>query len=215
MAQLFPRWTNKTPLYALFGFGACATLCIFFLYYYGSPRNTDVGYRPDQPVAYSHKLHAGDLAMDCRYCHWGVDKAAHANIPSTKTCMNCHALIGTDSEKLLPLRESWANKTPIHWVRVHKIPDYAYFNHAAHVNIGIGCISCHGNIAEMDKVIQVQSLSMGWCLECHRHPDKQLRPVYEMTNMNWIEPADHATFVRNWKIEKQITPPVDCSGCHR
>lgn len=215
MAQLFPRWTNKTPLYTIIGLTASLVIIIFLFWYYGSPKNTDVGYRPDQPIDYSHKLHAGDLGIDCRYCHWGVDKSPHANVPSTKTCMNCHTLVGTDNEKLLPVRESWATKEPIQWVRVHKVPDYAYFDHSAHVNAGVGCISCHGNVAEMEKVIQVEPLSMSWCLDCHRNPDEQLRPVSEVTNMNWVKPSDHKQFVENWKKEKNINPPVDCSGCHR
>mgnify|MGYP002642020943 CR=1 FL=1 len=215
MAQLFPRWTNKTPLYFVVGLVLATTALIFLIWYYGSPKYTDVGYRPDQPVDYSHKLHAGDLGIDCRYCHWGVESSAHANVPSTKTCMNCHTLVGTDNEKLLPVRESWANKEPIQWVRVHKVPDYAYFNHAAHVNAGVGCITCHGNVAEMEKVMQTESLSMKWCLDCHRAPDDHLRPVSEVTNMDWTPPANHATFVQKWKQEKNINPPVDCSGCHR
>lgn len=215
MAQLFPRWTNKTPLYILIGLVLLAIFTIALLWYYGSPKYTDVGYRPDQPVAYSHKLHAGDLGMDCRYCHWAVEASAHANVPSTKTCMNCHQIIGTDNERLLPVRESWATKVPIEWIRVHKVPDYAFFDHSAHVNAGVGCTSCHGNVAQMVKVIQTETLSMGWCLNCHREPDEHLRPPDEVTNMNWVKPADHATFVENWKTEKNINPPVDCSGCHR
>ena len=215
MAQLFPRWTNKTPLYLVVGLVLGTTALIFLIWYYGSPKYTDVGYRPDQPVDYSHKLHAGDLGIDCRYCHWGVESSAHANVPSTKTCMNCHTLVGTDNEKLLPVRESWANKEPIQWVRVHKVPDYAYFNHAAHVNAGVGCITCHGNVAEMERVMQTESLSMKWCLDCHRAPDDHLRPVSEVTNMNWTPLTNHATFVQKWKQEKNINPPVDCSGCHR
>ncbi len=215
MAQLFPRWTNKTPIYALIGVVVAAILLILIIWYYGSPRYTDVGYKPEQPVAYSHKMHAGDLGIDCRYCHWGVEKSPHANVPSTKTCMNCHTLVGADNDKLMPVRESWANKTPIQWVRVHKTPDYAYFDHAAHVNAGVGCISCHGKVTEMEKITQVEPLSMSWCLDCHRNPDEHLRPVSEVTNMNWTPPADHADFVKRWKKEKNIKPPVDCSGCHR
>ena len=215
MAQLFPRWTNRTPHFAALGTVGSLVVIIFLLWYYGSPKNTDVGYRPDQPVAYSHKLHAGDLGMDCRYCHWAVDMASHANVPATKTCMNCHMLIGTENEKLLPVRESWAQQTPIEWVKVHKAPDYAVFNHAAHVDAGIGCISCHGNVAEMGKVMQVEPLSMAWCLDCHRQPDPHFRPVSEVTNMKWVPPADHGEFVKNWKQEKNINPPVECSGCHR
>ena len=129
--------------------------------------------------------------------------------------MNCHTLVGTDNQKLLPVRESWANKEPIQWVRIHKVPDYAYFDHAAHVNAGVGCITCHGSVAEMDKVMQMESLSMKWCLDCHRSPDEHLRPVNEVTSMEWTPPSTHAEFVKMWKQEKNINPPVDCSGCHR
>ena len=215
MAQIFSKTANKAPLITLAAVLLAGVFGIFLLYYLGSPRNTDVGYRPDQPVAYSHKLHAGDLAIDCRYCHWAVDRAAHANVPSTKTCMNCHEIIGTENDKLLPVRESWAMQIPIEWVRVHKTPDYAYFDHAAHVTRGVGCNSCHGNVANMIKVMQVEPHSMKWCLECHRNPDPHLRPVSQVTNMNWVRPSDHAEFVAKWKQEKQIQPPVDCSGCHR
>lgn len=170
---------------------------------------------PEQPIPYSHKLHAGDLGIDCRYCHSAVEVAAHANIPPTKTCMNCHGVIGTDNEKLLFVRESWESSKPIQWIKVHKLPDYAYFNHAAHLRAGVGCVSCHGNVAQMVTVRQVESLSMGWCLDCHRNPDPHLRPVAEVTNMNWTPPSDHAAFIADWKKEKQLNPPVDCSGCHR
>ena len=215
MVQLFPRWTNKTPLFVIIGLFVSTTLLILLLWYYGSPNYTDVGYRPNQPVEYSHKLHAGDLGIDCRYCHWGVEESAHSNIPSTKTCMNCHTLIGTDNDKLLPVRESWANKEAIQWVRVHKLPDYAFFDHSAHINAGVGCSSCHGNVAEMDKVIQKESLSMSWCLDCHREPDQHLRPISEVTSITWTPPTNHSEFVAKWKNEKNINPPVDCSGCHR
>ena len=145
-----------------------ALAVVGFFWYYGSPKYTDVGYRPRQPVPYSHKLHAGDLGIDCRYCHYSVEKSAVANIPPTSVCMNCHTLILPESEKLLPVRESWATGEPIKWVRIHKIGEYAYFNHSIHIDRGVSCISCHGNVADMEVVEQKKPLSMGWCLECHR-----------------------------------------------
>ena len=129
--------------------------------------------------------------------------------------MNCHTLVLTDSEKLLPVRESWATGQPIQWIRVHDLADYAYFNHSVHVKAGVGCISCHGNVAEMDKVMQVEPLSMSWCLECHRNPDPHLRPTQEVTNMKWIRPEDWLDMAARIKEEKNILAPVDCSGCHR
>lgn len=215
MAQIFPQWTNKLPLMLLLvGLGVSVT-AVAGVWYYFSPEYTDVGYRPVQPVPYSHKLHAGDLGMDCRYCHTSVETSAKANVPPTATCMNCHTMILPESEKLLPIRESFATGRPMEWVRIHNIPDYAYFNHSAHINAGVGCISCHGNVAQMVQVEQKQPLSMGWCLDCHRNPDPNLRPVDQVTNMDWQPPAGQAEFVAQWKKEKQINPPVNCSGCHR
>jgi hypothetical protein len=215
VAQIFPKWTNKIPLVAVLGITFGLIGVVGFIWYYFSPEYTDVGYRPEQPVPYSHKLHAGNLGMDCLYCHTSVEKSAKANVPPTQTCMNCHTLILTESKKLLQVRESWNTGMPIEWVRVHKVADYAYFNHSSHVNVGVGCASCHGNVAEMEKVIQVEPLSMGWCLDCHRNPDEHLRPVSEVTNMYWTPPENQAEIAAKIKKEKNINPPVDCSGCHR
>ena len=215
MAQIFPSWTNKLPV-ALAGGGLILGLAVVgFFWYYGSPKYTDVGYRPRQPVPYSHKLHAGDLGLDCRYCHYSVDKSASANVPPTSVCMNCHTLILPESEKLLPVRESWASGEPVKWVRIHKVGEYAYFNHSIHVNGGVGCASCHGNVAQMVVVEQKEPLSMGWCLDCHRNPAPHLRPADEVTNMKWVPPADHAEFAARVMKEKGIAPPEDCSACHR
>lgn len=215
MAQLFPEWTNKLPLILLIA-GLCVVIGGFgFFWYYGSPKYTDVGYRPDQPVDYSHKLHAGDLGIDCRYCHTSVETSAVANIPPTRTCMNCHTLVKPDSEKMVKIRESWLTGKPMEWVRVHKIGEYAYFNHSIHINRGVGCISCHGNIAEMEKVTQNQPLSMGWCLDCHRNPAPNLRPVDQVTNMYWEKPEDQIEYALKVIKERNINPPTDCSGCHR
>jgi hypothetical protein len=215
LSQIFPKWTNKLPAIVAASAIVLVLSVIGFFWYYGSPKYTDVGYRPAQPVAYSHKLHAGDLGMDCRYCHSNVERSPVANVPPTQTCMNCHKLILPLSEKLLKVRESWSTGQPIPWVRVHDLPDYAYFNHSAHLNAGVGCASCHGNVAQMEKVTQVQPLSMSWCLDCHRYPDQSLRPPDQVTNMNWTPPADQSNFAQRVRAEKKINPPTDCSGCHR
>ncbi|PJA26858.1 MAG: cytochrome C [candidate division Zixibacteria bacterium CG_4_9_14_3_um_filter_46_8] len=186
-----------------------------FFWYYGSPKYTDVGYRPIQPVPYSHKLHAGDLGIDCRYCHISVEVSPVANVPPTQICMNCHKIILPQSEKLLPVRESWATGLPMKWVRVHNLPDYVYFDHSMHLYAGVGCASCHGNVAEMEVVMQVEPLSMSWCLKCHRNPDQYLRPANQVTNMKWVPSPDQMEFANRVRAEKGINPPVDCSGCHR
>ena len=215
MAQIFPEWSNKVfpVLLVAILLGGMAT--VGFFWYFGSPKYTDIGYRPEQPVPYSHKLHAGDLGLDCRYCHVGVEVSASATIPPTQTCMNCHMLIKTDSKNVAPVIESWIKGTPIEWIRVHDLPDYAYFNHSAHVKAGVGCVSCHGNVAEMEEVMQVEALSMSWCLDCHRRPEEHLRPIDQVTNMKWTPPENQMLLARQIIEEKNIKPPVDCSGCHR
>ncbi len=215
MAQIFPEWTNRVPMIILAGLLFVTVGVVGFIWYYGSPEYTDVGYRPKQPVQYSHKLHAGDLGIDCRYCHSTVESGPVAIIPPTQTCLNCHTIIRKDSEKLQPIRVSWETKQPVEWIRVHNLPDYAYFNHSAHLTAGVGCESCHGNVSQMEIVSQVKPLSMSWCLDCHRNPDMHLRPVEEVTQMDWKPRADQLEFAAKVKNEKNITPPVDCSGCHR
>ncbi len=215
MAQLFPKWTNKIPLYIGVGGIVLVLGIIGFIWYYFSPWYTDVGYRPTQPVPYSHKFHVGALGMDCRYCHIGVEKAAVAMVPPTQTCMNCHMLSKPSSPKLAALQESWKNKTPMNWVRVHKVPDFAYFDHSMHLRAGVGCESCHGNIAEMEVVELKKPLSMSWCLDCHRNPDMHLRPQNELTKMGWTPPANQLEFAAQVKRELNLNPPTNCSGCHR
>ncbi|HSR53678.1 MAG TPA: cytochrome c3 family protein [Acidobacteriota bacterium] len=188
------------------------------MWYFFSPEYTDVGYAPVQPVPYSHALHAGQMEIDCRYCHASVEKSAAAVIPPTQTCMNCHQLVLRDSPKLAPLVDSSTSKNHMRWVRVHDLPQYAYFDHSSHVLKGVGCVSCHGRIDQMEVVHQVKPLSMAWCLDCHRNPGPHLRPLNEVTNMNWMPPSDpqeHEAFIQSAMAERNINPPVDCSGCHR
>jgi len=186
-----------------------------FFWYYASPKFTDVGYMPEQPVPYSHKLHAGDLGLDCRYCHTAVEESAKAAIPPTQTCMNCHVLIKPESEKLALIRESYRDDKALQWVRVHKVPDYAFFNHSAHVNRGVGCSTCHGRIDEMVEVAQAEPLSMGWCLDCHRNPAPFLRPLDEITKMDWKPSENQLAYGKLAMIQRNISPPTDCTGCHR
>ena len=216
MAQIFPKWANKVPLYAVIILGIKVVVITLVIWYYFSPKFTDAGYRPIQPIAFSHKLHAGDLKLDCRYCHSNVEISPNANVPPVQTCMNCHKIVRLDSPKLEPVRESFKSNTPIEWVRVHNLPDYVYFNHSAHFNAGVGCQSCHGNIPEMEVVQQKESLSMSWCLDCHRNPDNQIRPKDKVTDFAWKPESDHSAFVTDFKNNHHINPPTtDCFGCHR
>jgi hypothetical protein len=215
LAQIFPKWVNRLPLAVIIAATLGVSGVVGFLWYYGSPNYTDVGYRPTQPVPFSHKLHAGDLGMDCRYCHSQVEQSAHANIPAPATCMNCHAIILKDSPKLLPIREAVATGKPVQWVRIHKLPDYAYFNHSAHLRAGVSCFTCHGNIPEEPVVTQSAPLSMSWCLDCHRNPAPNLRPPAEVTNFRWEQPANMIQNANQIVTDKKLKPPTDCTGCHR
>ena len=211
----FPPWMDRARPLAGALLLVVPVYLVANLYYGGSPQTTDVGYAPQQPVPYSHALHVGQLGLDCRYCHTTVEKAAHAALPSTEVCMNCHQKIAADSKKLLPIRESAATGEPVRWVRVHDLPDYAYFNHSAHVTRGVGCVSCHGRVDQMDVVSQEERLSMGWCLECHRNPEPHLRPLEYITKMDWTPGDEGPVLARKIKEQFNIQPSTDCSTCHR
>lgn len=212
VAQIFPRWANQVPRYVLIGAGAAMFVGITVVWYFFSPAFTDVGYRPRQPVPFSHKLHAGELDTDCRYCHASVETSPVASIPPTQTCMNCHSLVARSSGKLLSVRDSLETGEPIHWIRVHKLPDYSYFDHGAHVRVGVGCVSCHGDVTEMEEIQQVQPLSMSWCLDCHSNPARSLLPLDQVTHP--IPRRADAT-TNGASLGHPLTPPSDCSGCHR
>ena len=214
MPQIFPRKANVLPHLTLAGSLAGGVFAILFIWYYFSPEYTDVGYAPEQPVEYSHRLHAGQLGLDCQYCHTNVKDAAHSNVPATQTCMNCHSQVRTESLKLLPVRESWATGESIEWIKVHKLPDYAQFSHAVHTNNGVGCESCHGRIDQMEVVFQAEPLSMGWCLECHRNPEQFLRPNSEITTMGYEYPDDFVQQNLQRIAAEDIQPPTNCSACH-
>ncbi len=212
----FPEWHNIIPPVVFGVVGPLVTVLVLgSVWYYFSPKFTDVGYKPEQPVPYSHKLHAGDLGIDCRYCHVGAERGPHAGVPPTQVCMNCHANVKPDSPKLLPVRESWATGKPIEWVRVHKTPDYAYFDHSAHLGAGVGCETCHGRVDQMVTVEQKQSLSMAWCLECHRNPEHHLRPISEVASMGYKASKPQLEVGTALAAQKKINPPKHCSGCHR
>ena len=210
MAQLFPEAVNRAPVWMAVVIAVAAPLVGGSAWYFLSPEFTDVGYQPEQPIPFSHKLHAGELDIDCRYCHSTVEVSPHASIPTTQTCMNCHSLISRDSEVLEPLRDSAETGESIRWIRVHKLPEYAYFDHSVHVASGVGCSSCHGDVASMDQMRQVEPLSMGWCLDCHRAPMDAIRPRKEITNAEWsLGERQNPTHAN------EIDPSTDCSACHR
>ncbi len=212
---VFPKWTNfLREMSAMAALGGLVYAVVLITGVF-SPEMSAIGYAPVQPVEYSHKLHAGELGIDCRYCHTGVETTAKANVPPTATCMNCHSYIKTESPKLELVRQSAETGQPIAWVRVHDLPDFAYFNHAGHIQSGVGCVSCHGRVDHMDVVEQVEPLTMGWCLDCHRAPEAHLRPVDFVTDMDWKALGDPVVLGEKLRQENQINPSEDCATCHR
>ena len=217
MANIFPEWSNKIPKQALIAVPLVVIALVAGVTYYATPKYASVGYQPIQPVAFDHSLHAGQLGIDCRYCHTYVEQSEHSNIPGANTCMNCHSQIKADSPALAPVRDSYESGMPLHWIKVHRTPDYVYFNHSVHVNRGISCVECHGQVNEMEVIYQSKSLTMLFCLDCHRNPENYIRPLAEVYNLDWEAGSVLAQkemgkkFVHDWKV----TPPQSCSGCHR
>jgi hypothetical protein len=220
MGQIFHRSTNVISRVTIFG----AVILIGLLLLIGgeldrSTYNTSAFYAREQPVQFSHKHHVADDGIDCRYCHTSVETAAFAGIPPTKTCMNCHSQIWATSPYLEPVRDSWRTGKPINWTRVHDLPDFVYFNHSIHVNKGVGCSTCHGRVDQMALTMQVASLKMEWCLECHRHPEQFVRPKEEVFNMEWPPEAwDQAQrggeLIEKYQIQS-TSVLTSCSTCHR
>ncbi|HTT57558.1 MAG TPA: cytochrome c3 family protein [Opitutaceae bacterium] len=217
MSLIFPKWSNRLPLQItiyLFVLGGTVTAGVT---YYCTPKYLRVGYQPVQPVPYDHSLHAGQLGIDCRYCHSNVDQSGFANLPTAQTCMNCHKLVKPQSPLLAVVRASFESGEPVPWVQIHKTPDYVYFNHAIHVNRGISCVECHGRINEMPVVYESQSLSMKFCLNCHRNPGEFLRAPADVYNLEspTLAAAGKAAAARAMIADWHIKPPQSCSGCHR
>jgi len=217
MSDFFPKWTNQLPRNIIIGALLVGTAVTAGVTYYFTPKYTRVGYEPIQPVAFPHSVHVAQLGLDCRYCHNGVEKSWYSNIPATSVCLNCHNQVLKDDDRLAMVRDSAATGKPIPWVQIHKLPDYAYFNHSVHVNRGVSCVECHGQINHMDEVYHAKPLSMSFCLDCHRDPVMHIRPLDKITDLDW-KAADEDTqrancqkFVHDWKIQSL----QNCSTCHR
>jgi Cytochrome c7 and related cytochrome c len=169
----------------------------------------------EQPIQFDHRHHTRDDGIDCRYCHNTVEVSSYAGIPPTELCLNCHAQIWNTSPQLEQVRRSFLENVPVRWRRVHKVAEFAYFNHANHVGKGVGCVTCHGRVDQMAAVAQVAPLTMGWCLECHRNPGPHLRPRSEITNMEWRPQGDPAGLARELVASLDVATRTSCSTCHR
>ncbi len=217
MSKIFPKSANALPLQILIFLGVLGGVAAAGITYYATPKYTRVGYAPVQPVPFDHSLHAGQLGMDCRYCHVAVEKSATSSLPAAQTCMNCHSIIKTQSPLLEVVRQSYQTGEPVPWVKIHALPDYVYFNHSVHVNRGVSCVECHGKINEMPVVHQDQPQSMSWCLDCHRNPEVRIRRPEDVFNLNSKTVAEQAGLAEAHKLVKdwKLMPPQSCSGCHR
>jgi hypothetical protein len=219
MAQIFRRSTNTISRVSLFSTLFLAALALIVAAAVArSPYMTNENIAREQPVQFSHKHHVADDGIDCRYCHTSVETSAVAGIPPTKTCMNCHSLLFADSPYLEPVRESFRSDKSIEWVKVHRLADFVYFDHSIHVNKGVGCSTCHGQVNQMPLVWQASSLQMEWCLACHRQPEQFLRPRDQVFNMDWQAPANQLELgkklARDYKI-RSVELLTSCSTCHR
>jgi Cytochrome c7 and related cytochrome c len=216
MAQIFHRYANSYArasivlVLALVGGGFFAADRLS-----RSPYVTRADTFREQPIQFSHQHHVGSVGLDCRYCHTSVETSASAGIPPTKTCMNCHSMIWANSPFLEPVRESFRSDQPLRWIRVHDLPDFAYFNHSVHVAKGMGCSTCHGRIDRMPLMYQSASLQMEWCLDCHRNPEKYVRPREAVFEMDYQPPPDQLELGAQLVKAYDIKSLTNCSTCHR
>jgi len=169
----------------------------------------------EQPLQFDHRHHTRDEGIDCRYCHTTVDRSPHASIPPTQLCLNCHSQVWNKSPLLEPVRQSFFENKPLTWRRVYRVPDFVYFNHSIHVNKGVGCVSCHGRVDQMAAVEKATPLTMAWCLDCHRNPEKNLRPLEEITNMTWQPEGDPEVAGRLLAQQYDVHTRISCTTCHR
>jgi cytochrome c3-like protein len=212
--QIFHPSTNALSRFSIFGAVFFIAIALWVGYLLNaSPYNTRQYVAQTQPVPFSHQHHVAGLGIDCRYCHTSVEVSSFAGIPPTATCMNCHAQIWTGAEMLEAVRASFRDGKPIRWRRVHKLPDFVQFNHSIHIKKGVGCVSCHGRVDQMPLTWQASPLSMEWCLECHREPERFLRPREKVFDMAWQAENQLATgrqLVKDYHVESKTY----CSACH-
>ena len=216
MSQIFHRSTNTIARVSIFGAAfIVAGLLGLFDEINRSPWMTEARVARDQPIQFSHERHVAGNGIDCRYCHTSVEESSFAGIPPTKTCMNCHSEIFARSPYLEPVRESFRSDRSIEWTRVHDLPDFVYFNHSIHVNKGVGCTTCHGQVDRMPLMWQEKSLQMEWCIDCHRNPEQYVRPRSAVFSVDYVAPSDQLELGRRLVAQYNIQKLTSCSTCHR
>jgi hypothetical protein len=216
MSQIFHPSANTISRVSIFGaVFVVAGLLGVFDEVNRSPWVTQADIAREQPIQFSHERHVAGNGLDCRYCHTSVEDSSFAGIPPTKTCMNCHSQIFSNSRFLEPVRESFRTGRSIEWTRVHDLPDFVYFNHSIHVNKGVGCTTCHGQVDRMPLMRQEKSLQMDWCIDCHRSPERYVRPRETVFSVEYTPPGDQLELGRRLVAEYQIQKLTSCSTCHR
>jgi hypothetical protein len=216
MPQFFSESANTIARLSIFvAVVAFVGLCCASYLIVRSPYESLQNVPREQPVPFSHEHHVGGLGIDCRYCHTSVETSAFANIPATKICMNCHSQMWASSPMLEPVRESYRTGRSIEWTRVNDLPDFVYFNHSIHVHKGVGCTTCHGRVDKMPLMWQAQPLTMEWCLGCHRHPERYLRPRDQVFSMDYAPPPDQLALGGKLIREYHVQSLTSCSTCHR
>jgi hypothetical protein len=216
MSQIFHRSANTIARVSIFGaVFIVAGLLGVIAEVNRSPWVTQARVARDQPIQFSHERHVAGNGLDCRYCHTSVEESSFAGIPPTKTCMNCHSQIFSASPYLEPVRQSFRSDRPIRWTRVHDLPDFVYFNHGIHVSKGVGCTTCHGQVDRMPLMWQEQSLQMEWCLDCHRNPERYVRPREAVFRVDYVPPSNQIELGTRLVAAYHIQKLTSCSTCHR
>lgn len=217
MPQILPPNSNTFAKWSIIGGIIFLTALVCALVVFARTDRNRVGVPVSQPVGFQHSLHAGELGVDCRYCHYSVEVAAYSNIPPTEICMTCHSQIRVGAPQLAGVYESWETEKPIQWNRVHDLADFVYFNHSAHINNGVGCSHCHGRVDQMSAIWKAEPQTMGWCLECHRNPAQYVRPREEVFNMAYEAPENQLELGRELVQAYNINADAlaNCSICHR
>src|SRR5689334_6558535 len=216
MAQVFHHSTNLISRLTIYGFFLLAIVGGFIPYWIdGSPYVTEANVPKDQPVPFSHRHHAAELGIDCRYCHTSVESSSDAGMPATRTCMTCHSQIWVGSPMLEPVRSSYRDDKSLEWSRVNAVPDFVYFNHSIHIAKGVGCTTCHGPMGDMPLTWRANSLLMGWCLDCHRSPEDYVRPRDQVFNVNYQPPSNQHDMGRILVRDYKIRSLTNCTTCHR
>ena len=216
MASLFSRSANtKTRIALIALFVIIVGVPTLLMLWMRTPYITGAMNPITQPVNFDHRHHAVDDGINCVYCHSTVERSPYAGVPATEVCMGCHNQIWANSPQLEPVRRSYLENRPIPWQRVNRVPDFVYFDHSIHVNKGVGCETCHGRVDQMARVYQAEPLTMGWCLNCHRHPEAYLRPVDEVTTMGWRPDRPQSELRRELRKLYNVQSLTYCTTCHR